>query len=287
LTQRGCSSELVWVRSALRMQYPKIFAFTLFAGILLASGISHTRGRSLDGVGIRYQIEQDFNVWRGHSSRELQNVVSRAIVQANPQLDGLRSGQVTRLARDLVKVSRCLQVDPLIMTALVWRESNFKPHAVSATGAVGLTQMTVSGIQEVLERTHTQGFRRLKYGQVLMRRCAPELSNKLAKKWSQTFKRDQIYHIKATLPGQHEESLIWGALLLKLHLASAGVELPILERYRVALERYNGDQRVKSSFAKDILWRSQALTSGLIPGLRRGAAVAVNGSRSRPLSSAL
>jgi hypothetical protein len=198
---------------------------------------------------LQFQIEQDFSLRTHLNPRELAEAVNAAIQEANPELEGLPQDHPKRLTRDLIQVTRCLGIDPLIFTALIWRESNFKPQAVSERGAVGLTQMTMPGIREVLERTHDRGYRRLRYARALFRKCAPSVFRNLpAQLTPATIARTKSIIAMSTLDG-----MVFGAFLLKLNLAGIRGSIHRWDIYRAALERYNGDPKVKALFAQDIL----------------------------------
>lgn len=217
---------------------------------------------------IRLQIEQDFSLRTRLSSDELDQAVWHAIHEANPDLEGLPADHARRLTRDLVQVTQCLGIDPVIFTALIWRESNFKPQAVSETGAVGLTQMTMPGIREVLERTHHRGIRRLRYARELFRKCAPSVFRNLPSELTPaTVSRTKRIIAMSTLDG-----MVFGAFLLKLNLAGIRHTYHRWDVYRTALEQYNGDTRVKTAFARDVL----KLTRKML--LRPGVALNETGS---------
>lgn len=198
---------------------------------------------------LQFQIEQDFSLRTRLSPRELDEAVGAAILEANPELEGLPSDHPKRLTRDLIQVTRCLGIDPVIFTALIWRESNFKPQAVSERGAVGLTQMTTPAIREVLERTHYRGYRRLGYARELFRKCAPSVFRNLPN----TITPATIARTKKIIAISTLDGMVFGAFLLKLNLAGIRGSVHRWDIYRAALERYNGDPKVKALFAQDIL----------------------------------
>jgi hypothetical protein len=204
------------------------------------------------GSMIRFQIERNFKLKKGPSKRELLSVVQRSINEANPKHQGLAIAEINQLSREVVRVSECYGVDSVIFTGLIWRESNFKPSSVSERGAVGLTQMTSTGIQEVLERLSPTSHRRLGHLRSLAKKCSPGLLNRVPAEIS----ADTVAAWKNNVAFSRKDALVMGALLLKINLASTNpfkTQSKQIETYRAALERYNGDPAIKEQFAKDVL----------------------------------
>ena len=206
---------------------------------------------------IRFQIEQEYPLKPVYPKRELYTLVQKAIAEANPKHIGLSLEESTHLVRQVVHSAQCYGVDPVVFTALIWRESNFKPEATSETGAVGLTQMTVTGIHEVLDRLDPHSFRRLSHLRALVKRCDPQLFHRLPAEIS----ADTLAVWKNNVALSNSDALIMGSLLLKINLASRAHSRHQLQVYQAALERYNGEPKIKVQFARDVLMLAKRMTS--------------------------
>lgn len=226
------------------------------AGSSLSSelGLLPSLGWSSQARMIQSQIERSFHVRGGISDRELKRMIQRAIGEANPHQVGLTADSPTVLAREILKSARCYGVDPVVMTALIWRESNFKPQARSERGAAGLTQMTAPGIREVLDRLSPDSPRRLGYLRRLVSRCHPGVMVRVE---PGEVPAERIAIWKESLKEHHAEAILFGVLLLKINLAASRPRVSFgdsaLEQVEEALARYNGDPAIKERFAKDVL----------------------------------
>lgn len=241
--------------------------FSTFIGLMhptYSSEFSHEDGFQINGFSgsknalFRFQIERDFSLKTKLSRLEVVDQVSKAIDQANPRHDGLSVAQAHSLSHELVKVAGCYGVDPAVFTSLIWRESNFRPRAVSETGASGLTQMTRQGIQEVLERLNPISNRRLGYLRTLAKKCNPEFFERVPV----VISADTLAAWKNSVSHSNTDALVMGALLLKINLASVGPRTEKLNRvtiYQAALEKYNGDPKIKVQFAQDVLMLSKRM----------------------------
>jgi hypothetical protein len=179
-------------------------------------------------------------------------VVQKAINEANPKHEGLDVSEISFLSREVVRVSKCYGVDPVIFTGLIWRESNFKPGSISERYAVGLTQMTSSGIREVLERLSPTSHRRLGHLRSLVQKCSPNFIGRVPYEVSE----DTLAAWRNSVEFSRGDALVMGALLLKINLASTNLlktQANEIETYRDALEHYNGDPAIKVQFANDVL----------------------------------
>ena len=207
---------------------------------------------------IRFQIEKNFALKGSIQKRELHRMIQHAMNEANPKHEGVSIAEMNRLAREIVSSAQCLGIDPIILTALIWRESNFKPTAQSETGAVGLTQMTNPGIKEVLDRLSPTSHRRLGYLRSLVGRCNSGFLARVPGEVS----ADTLAAWKNSVAYSNTDAVMMGALLLKLNLASTKPHSSIsngIEVYMSALEHYNGDPVIKERFAKDVLLLSRRM----------------------------
>jgi hypothetical protein len=207
---------------------------------------------------IRFQIEKNFSLKPGYQKRELYSLIKLAMDEANPKHEGLTLREMNQIARDIVSVSECIGVDPLVMTALIYRESNFKPNSQSSRGAVGLTQMTNPGIREVLDRLSPTSHRRLGHLRSRVGRCDSRFLARVPAEVS----GDTLAAWKNSAAFSSHDSIMLGAVLLKLNLAATKQKMSLVssaQAYQGALERYNGDPVIKVRFAKDVILLSKRI----------------------------
>jgi hypothetical protein len=188
------------------------------------------------------------------NSLEVPRLVKSSILAANENKGLVTQLEAKVLSKKIVHVSQCLDIDPIVFTALIWRESHFKHQSKSETGAVGLTQLTKTGIEEVLDRLASQSIRRRDDLRNQMTACYPSLMKSIPASLDFV----DLSEWKRKVAASPELSLIFGAALLKINLTSD---------YRTALAKYNGDPRVKVQFAEDVLVLATWITSSftLIP----------------------
>lgn len=195
------------------------------------------------------------------------NQVQKMVEQANPDFYQNDSDAVARLSHEIVRVADCYQINPLIFSALIWRESNFNSAAKSHRGAVGLTQMTKIGVREVLEKISNQSPRLSRSLQQQVQRCHPEVLHRLSQIVTHEIITDEVVveWKNASLNSSHD-SLMLGAVLLKIKMKRALAKY-LRERssngmlthedewmiYQKAIEHYNGDAKVKARFAQDVM----------------------------------
>lgn len=167
------------------------------------------------------------------------------------------------IAYDIFMVSHEMGVDPRVLLALVRKESSYRADAVSPTGAVGLTQFTGLGINEVKDQLGARGTSyalssTINYWQELVPRVYKQLSSDKDLELPQA--DTTVSSVKEMLVDDPLLAIIYGALLLKTNLAvvkeknaAANPPLSMRDLYRKALENYNGDPPVKEEYAKTIL----------------------------------
>lgn len=185
-------------------------------------------------------------------------MVQTAILQAS-STHGLGDQLKARvLSRQIIRTADCFDLDPMIFTALIWRESHFKQKSQSETGAVGLTQLTTTGIHEVLDRLAAHSPRRRESFRMQLAACYPHIFRTIP----QTTEFVDFSEWKRSVAQSPELALVFGAILLKNNLKK--------DDMRMALEKYNGDPRVKVRFASDVLtlagWISSSFTVIPQPG---------------------
>lgn len=215
---------------------------------------------------LRFITARKYTGWQGQSLAQVE------------QINGISNRD---LASRIVKASFCFGTDSHIFTALLSKESRFTQNAVSHTGAVGLTQMTSIGLDEVNDQTGSRGGRLAPAENapafLALAKCYspnfktmhhdnPAFKGKLigntamrvaAKSWligagaaSVTASAKQMNSLKI------DRQLIYGKMLFKtkLSVGKARAAADIASKYNQALQSYNGDD-VKLAYAKAILSR--------------------------------
>jgi hypothetical protein len=185
------------------------------------------------------------------SFQDVPYLVKSAILQASENKGLVSQLEAKLISRHIVRTSQCFDLDPMVFTALIWRESHFKHRSRSETGAVGLTQLTKTGIHEVLDRLAPQSPRKRESLRRQMASCYPNMLKMIP---AHTDVLD-LQSWKKRVARSPEMAIVFGAVLLKIKFKGD---------YRVALEKYNGDPKVKVRFAKDVLalatWISTSFT---------------------------
>lgn len=167
-------------------------------------------------------------------------LIKEAILTARSDRELLSQLQAKALSRQIVRVSKCFDLDPLLFTSLVWRESHFRQGSRSLTGAVGMTQLTTPGIHEVLDRVASDSIRKKKKIRQQLASCYPSVLKQVPVR----VRPEQLPAWKRKIAASPELALVFGAILFESY--HSGDE-------RSALEKYNGDPKVKVSFANDVL----------------------------------
>ena len=183
-------------------------------------------------------------------SKEKQKLIQSAILST--QAD---SGMVTLLkaksmSRHILKAAHCFEIDPIIYAALIWRESTFKQNSKSPTGAVGLSQLTKPGIQEVIDRVSVGSKRKNKMLLSQMATCYPQV----LKSMPRDPRKADLQVWKNRISQSSELSIIFGAALFRTYFKG---------NYQKALERYNGEPQMKHRFASDVIALSVWISSSL------------------------
>lgn len=185
---------------------------------------------------------------------DVPRLVKTAILEANSNKGIISQIEARVLTRQILRASECFEIDPIVFTSLIWRESHFRHQSQSETGAVGLTQLTKTGIHEVLDRLASESPRKRDSLRNQMASCYPSLLKSIPVNTDVV----DFSEWKSKVAHSPEVALIFGALLLKINLTND---------YRSALEKYNGDPRVKVRFARDVLALASWISSSfmLIP----------------------
>lgn len=204
------------------------------------------------------------------------------------QVNGLSENE---LALEIIKSSYCFGTDPFMVASKIRQESRFDMSAVSDTGAVGLTQMTYSGIAEILDQLGHRGHR---YAYVENRDFIINAIECYVRKplsyvlsdfpqvgtYSNKKDKNEIYYSpesmralrswilppKTALKTSNKKAIIqrqlfMGQILLKIYLAysqKVSSRRSTLQVYGSALRMFNGDD-IQVSYAKEIIKSSKTL----------------------------
>lgn len=159
------------------------------------------------------------------------------------------------IAEKVYKVSQCFEIDPKVFLGLMRLESLFNIQAVSPTGAVGITQFTTIGAQEVSDQLGRRGSSYANKKNTIYLR--EKLLNCVNSNWLDLWERvnsDDWQIQKEIFLSEVESPVVYGAILLKVYLAKAKRNEDLREVYYDALKNYNGEpgQR-KFWYAKKVL----------------------------------
>lgn len=250
--RRGWHCGVLLSRVGPRMWNLGLFQFILLAGLIYPAYCSLETRPTSKAEEIRTQIEKNFQLKEALPQQELYRIVTLAVNEANPAHGTFTDASIQRLSHQIVNTAQCYGIDPVIYTSLIWRESNFRLQARSERGAVGLTQMTRVGVQEVLERLSPASPRRIAKLRNLVRVCNPHFLNRVQTEVS----GDTVAAWKNAVIFSATDALVMGAVLFKVNLASSRPETKKSGKigiYEEALQRYNGDQKIKVQFSHDVL----------------------------------
>ena len=182
------------------------------------------------------------------NSFEQQRLIRNAILSTQPDTSLVSQLRAKALSRQIHKASQCFEIDPFVFTALIWRESNFKNESKSPTGAVGLTQLTKPGVQEVIDRVARRSSRKNEVMRQRLSSCYPKIFKTFPASPSQV----DLQAWKKRIAQSQELSLVFGAILFKTYFKGS---------YLKALERYNGEPEVKARFAREVMALSMWISS--------------------------
>lgn len=148
-----------------------------------------------------------------------------------------------RLASLIEQVARGFSIDKRIFSSLVAQESAFIVAAQSSTHAVGLTQMTSIGIQEVNDQLGQRGATQARAAATAYFRgvIGSSICINCSDLW---IRASDTAGMKRILLRDARTSLVYGAILLKSRLSAEKTKdssLSLEEIYRNALRSYNGD----------------------------------------------
>lgn len=100
------------------------------------------------------------------SSVNLYNIIIRELSDVKKYSIAIRTNPryVETIADQIVKVSKCFDLDPLVFSSLIGHESFFYNRSVSGTGAIGLGQLTSIGRKEIAQQLRTSYIQKSDWG---------------------------------------------------------------------------------------------------------------------------
>lgn len=193
-----------------------------------------------------------------------QNYLVKHIIKSNR---AVKFADAQSIAKNILKSSHCLGLDPWLLTGLIYKESAFNKDAVSPTNAAGLTQFTSVGIAEVNDQLGIRGTDGARpaataYFKEQITKC---INPAWVNVWELvTLKPNEngfSNQVKEVMKKNIEISITYGAVLLKTYISHLdsrntrnGWGLETYEIYFSALQMYNGEPGVrKVNYAKGIL----------------------------------
>lgn len=200
-------------------------------------------------------VEKDFTMMSESPTR---NDIMSYIKRTNPRISYDTSEAI---AENVIKVSECFGIDPWILTGLIKKESTFNPKAISPTNAVGLTQFTSAGINEVNDQLGLNGTTHasaesIEYFNNKIRSCIDPT-------WKHAWDRVSVQkddpafisEVKSLIMSDIELAVTYGGILLKTYLVvvDAKYDTKTSEIYFRALQIYNGEPgNAKVEYARAI-----------------------------------
>jgi hypothetical protein len=188
-----------------------------------------------------------------------------------------------QLATEIVKASYCFGTDPFVVTSKIRQESRFDMTSISNTGAIGLTQLTTPGLEEILDQLGHRGAKYAYLDNVEFLSSAvacysrksleetlvdfPEIKTVNGKSGSIHYTSETIKALKAwILPNKKQlatsKKLVYiqrqvflGQILLKIYLAyskKVKTNQPGIKHYESALRMFNGDD-IRVKYAKEVI----------------------------------
>jgi hypothetical protein len=123
---------------------------TLWASfwVLLAPGLFLSRSLESPNFQVEAIASEDLSLWSNHSGMsetEIKNVFQRYLI-------GLSDPDARSLARTLSKLCQEFKFDPAFILSVIRAESQFRTHAISHAGAIGLMQLMPRTARYVADR---------------------------------------------------------------------------------------------------------------------------------------
>lgn len=200
-------------------------------------------------------VEKDFTMMSESPTR---NDIMNYIKKTNPRITYETSEAI---AENVIKVSECFKIDPWILTGLIKKESTFNPKAISPTNAVGLTQFTSAGINEVNDQLGLNGTAyastdSIEYFNNKIKTCIdPTWKHAWDRVAVQKDDPEFISEVKTLIMSDIELAVTYGGILLKTYLVvvDGKHDMRTSEMYFRALQIYNGEPgNAKVEYARAI-----------------------------------
>lgn len=121
---------------------------------LLAPGLFLSRSLESPNFQVEAIASEDLSLWANHSGMsetEIKNVFQR-------YLSGLSDEDAKQLARTLSKLCQEFKFDPAFILSLIRAESQFRTHAISSAGAIGLLQLMPRTARYVADRWEVDSY---------------------------------------------------------------------------------------------------------------------------------
>lgn len=108
-------------------------------------------------VGTRVHYVRDvvnFCNLKNFTSSNLENIITRELNDADKFSLAIKNNPlyVETIGDQIIQVASCFDIDPLVFSALIGHESFFYNRSVSATGAIGLGQLTGISRKEIAQQ---------------------------------------------------------------------------------------------------------------------------------------
>lgn len=197
--------------------------------------------------------------------------LSDFIQESQPALD---AEQADLLAKNIMTVAACFEIDARILTSQIRQESLFDARAESSTRAAGLSQLTRIGIKEVEHQLGAMGPSQA--GALAIQYFNGVVNGCLASKFGADFparthlwKRvesgsaaEDLREKKQIIMAEPRIALVYGAILLKTLLSKSRLEnttWTTKEVYGRALWYYNGDPAAQQHYRDVILSKAATI----------------------------
>lgn len=176
------------------------------------------------------------------------------VQHGRPGAEGANDISHTELARKITKAAFCFKIDPKMILAKIEQESDFLRTAVSNTGAVGLSQMTGAGIQEVVDQLGIRGDDHAPAESIdfFNRAAACYFGNdnaldsvlwgrvNIPRNRKMTDREESV--VKTLLRSNIDLDIVFGQVLMKVVLTvTKRGNMNVLQNYHAAFVAYNGD----------------------------------------------
>jgi hypothetical protein len=205
-----------------------------------------------------------------------ESYLSAYIIKTNYRISKVEADTI---ATSIVRISKCFEIDPWVLTSLIQKESSFKRDAVSPTNASGLTQFTTSGFKEVNDQLGFRGKAAATEAAILY--FNSQILSCVDTNWIDLWTKvglpetdPEFYNTsKDLIKADIDLAVTYGAILLKTYVVYADlknskdpkdpkedVPTPMSENYFQALQIYNGEEGdAKVKYAKNVFLNLKSL----------------------------